>query len=742
GEGFKVEVLNYTKSGKRYWVAIEAQPLYDQQGKLAQFMAIESDITDNKAAEFELRQSEARLSETQRVAKLGWWNWDLANDTLEWNSQLYEVFDVPPGTPLTMEVFWNCVHPEDVIETRKEFAAIVGAPQGKGVVEYRIVRRNGTIRHIHAQCSVLRDPGGRAIQMAGVAQDISERKQIEMELLRAKEVAEAASRAKSEFLATMSHEIRTPLNGVIGFTTLLLDTALDQEQRDFTETIRNSGETLLLLINDILDFSKIEAGKLQVEQIPFDLEAVAGEVASLLSARAEEKKLELALQYKPGTARHIVGDPTRVRQVLLNLVGNAVKFTRQGTVLIQAEQPLDEQGRPTGRVRCSVVDSGIGIPKEKQAQLFQKFTQVDSSTTREFGGTGLGLAISKRLVELMGGSIGMTSEVDKGSTFWFELPLPKEQPVLAPPPVGPAPDLSGLRYLIVDDIEVNRRVLHEQFKHWNLQHDVASSAIQALEMLRAAAKDKKPYHIAILDHLMPEIDGELLGQMIKREPLIHSTILIMLTSGSHRAEAPRFLAGGFAAFLQKPITRPTTLLGIMANAWRDKPMDPAHLPAPAIEEPKPVEEKKDESSRADFRYFVLLAEDNPINQRLAIKLLESLKCRVDMAADGREAVKLAMAADYDIILMDCQMPEMDGFEATAEIRRAQGGQRRVPIVALTANALQGDRERCLAADMDDYLSKPVKRPELTRVLEQWGRGGTASDRPAASQKASEVPVPG
>lgn len=718
GRGFKVEVVNYSKSGRKYWIEIEAQPLLDEAGRLVQFMGIQSDITERKQAEMELRQSEARLTETQRIAKLGWWGWDLATSDMVWNRQLYEVFDVAPESKISPEVFWKCLHHEDSARARQELFAAVNGTATAAVMEYRILHRNGDIRHIYTQCNIFRDKTGAAGRLVGIAQDITERKHIEFELLRAKQAAENASKAKSEFLATMSHEIRTPLNGVIGFTTLLLDTKLDKEQREFTETIRNSGETLLLLINDILDFSKIEAGKLQVESIPFDLESVAAEVVGLLSAKAEEKRLELALEYRPTAPRQITGDPTRVRQVLLNLVGNAVKFTKQGSVYIRAEHIVATDGQSAGTMRCSVIDTGIGIPPEKQNKLFQKFTQVDSSTTREFGGTGLGLAISKRLVELMGGGIGMSSEMGKGSVFWFELPVSVEQLATAPAVAPPPPDLSGLRFLIVDDNEVNRRILHEQFKHWGLQHDTATLASEALEKMRAADAAGKPFEFAVLDHLMPGMDGEELGKVIKADARLRSSQLIMLTSGSQRAEAGRFLEAGFAAFLQKPLVRPLTLLDAISKARHDY-LEAQSGRAPTDKrELQPVVERGPKSMPA-ARYKVLLAEDNAINQKLALKLLGAFNCDVLVANDGREAVDLARQHSFDIILMDCQMPEMDGFEATATIRKLQPDGRRVPIVALTANALQGDRERCLAADMDDYLSKPVKRPELARVLDQW-----------------------
>jgi PAS domain S-box-containing protein len=594
--------------------------------------------------------------------------------------------------------------------------------------EIRNRRKDGSYYWVSSTLVPFRDASGKPKQYMAIRHDITALKEAEaavrkqadalklqnLELEEARDLALASTRAKSDFLATMSHEIRTPMNGVLGMTGLLLDTDLTSLQKEYGLTIQQSAESLLTLINDILDFSKIEAGKLDIEPIPFWLEGCCQEVCDLLAFRADQAGVKLMMRLQPGIPKMIMGDPGRLRQILLNLAGNALKFTQKGHVLIEIGcSSLLSDGRY--EFFFAVQDSGIGLSPEAQARLFQPFSQADASTTRKFGGTGLGLAICKRLVEIMNGEIGVESTLGEGSTFWFRVTLPP-----APEPDWtPAADvnLTGIRGLVVDDHAIDAQISIEVLTGLGLRVEVAVDGEKGLTAILEADAAGDPFEIALIDWTMPRLDGEGLGLALMNRELKAVPTLVMLTAAANRGDAHRMKKAGFTGFLVKPVG--ADILGkVIRECFRRRRLGSGMdelVTRHSVTETDAVRTAIKDDAKVIAR--VLLVEDNAVNQKVAAQILKKIGCRVEVAANGAEGFSMVKEMPFDIVLMDCQMPEMDGFESTRRIREWEKlGRGHIPIVAMTANAMQGDRERCLESGMDDYLSKPIKASLLREAL--------------------------
>jgi PAS domain S-box-containing protein len=722
----RFEYQTYGKDGRKIWISENARAICDAAGTILYYVGTMEDISERKQAE------EALLAERQLLRMLidnmpdYIYVKDAASRFLVANRYLAEKIGVKGPEEMIGRTDFDFFPEELATAFFSDEQVIVQSGQALVNHEEASIDAAGNESCVLTTKMPLRDQHNHVVGIMGIGRDITHLKQAEREAEKAREAAEAASRAKSQFLANMSHEIRTPLNGIVGMTDLALETELTPEQQEYLETVKLSADTLLAVINDILDFSKIEAGKIDLDVSDFDLRDVLESTLKTVAVRADEKGLELLCDVAPDVPEQVRGDSTRLRQVLLNLVGNAIKFTERGEVTVRVEAMEGD----IGLLHFSVLDTGIGIPREKQKLIFEPFSQADASTTRKYGGTGLGLTISTRLVEKMGGKIWVASEKDQGTQFHFTLRLGVAGARAAQETAISPEILRGVKVLVVDDNRTNRWILTGTLKRWGMNPVSVEGGEEALAELSLARKTDEPYELVLTDMHMPVMDGFTLMQRIGENPGLSTSTIIMLTSACRQGDAQRCLELGATAYLLKPV-RQTELREALAKALvAREPKKAMHTiarrPADDAREPAGV-------------LRVLLAEDNAVNQRLAVRLLEKRGHHVVLAANGREALEAIGRENFDLVLMDVQMPDMDGFEATAAIRQNEHSSgTHLPIIALTAHAMKGDRERCLAAGMDGYLAKPIHPEELDHVLYKFAPRGKIPRRTPDPEPVAET----
>ncbi|RJP47094.1 MAG: response regulator [Desulfobacteraceae bacterium] len=719
GRPAMMEHIHFNPQGQERHLEIYAHPIFDPNGRLARIIEHTIDVTERRRISKALKENELFLGSLLDSIPAPVFYKDINGRYLGFNHAFENFFGQTRQEMIGKSVF--DIAPPDLAGVYHQKDVELFERRGTQIYESQVKNANGEMRDVVFHKASLTDGSGAVSGLVGVILDVTERKAMDAalqetnrKLTAAIVEAERANAAKSLFLANMSHEIRTPMNGVIGMTGLLLETGLNDEQRRYAESVRSSGESLLTLLNDILDFSKIEAQKLDLEVLDFDLISLMDDFAAGLALRAQQKGLEFLYAVEPEVPSLMKGDPGRLRQVLSNIADNAVKFTFSGEVVIRAL--MQAETAEDVLVRFEIRDTGIGIPEDKYNIVFEKFMQVDASTTRQYGGTGLGLAISKQLVEMMGGQIGVESKPGEGSTFWFTVRLGRPPAGKVKTEILPPADLAGVRVLIVDDNSTSREILSTRMALWGMRPYEAASGPEALQALLQAILENDPFRMAVIDMHMPDMEGETLGRSILADKRLANTRMVMLTSLGTRGDARRFAEIGFNAYITKPV-RHQELKDILSLTLMS-PEERALMPQSIVTR-HTARETRHRLAGKSAR--ILVAEDNITNQQVAVGILKKLGLHADAVADGREAVKALENIPYDLVLMDVQMPVMNGLEAVKEIRDpcSAVGNHDIPVIAMTALALQGDREDCLKAGMNDYVSKPLMLRDLAETLEKW-----------------------